>query len=101
MTFPLISFMLFLGQSSFQETLCYQKPVVAIPVTGDQPINAREAEHLGIGISHYYSTMDEEQLYQARYFSRFSIVFTGQISWPFLAKFLAYSLTVNNNAPQF
>merc|ERR1712008_272169 len=23
-----------------------------------------EAEHLGIGISHYYSTMDEEQLYQ-------------------------------------
>ena len=76
MTFPLISFMLFLGQSSFQETLCYQKPVVAIPVTGDQPINAREAEHLGIGISHYYSTMDEEQLYQARYFSRLSLIFT-------------------------
>ena len=60
--------MLFSGQSSFQETLCYQKPVVAIPVTGDQPINAREAEHLGIGISHPYLTMDEEQLYQARYF---------------------------------
>ena len=34
MTFPVISFMLFPGQSSFQETLCYQKPVVAIPVTG-------------------------------------------------------------------
>ena len=34
MTISWISFVLFPGQSSFQETLCYQKPVVAIPVTG-------------------------------------------------------------------
>ena len=55
------------GQSSFQETLCYQKPVVAIPVTGDQPINAKEAERLGIGISHSYATMDEEVLFKVRF----------------------------------
>ena len=52
------------GQSSFQETLCYQKPVVAIPVSGDQPINANEAQRLGIGISHPYGSMNEEGLYE-------------------------------------
>ena len=52
------------GQSSFQETLCYQKPVVAIPVSGDQPINANEAQRLGIGISHPYGSMNEKELYE-------------------------------------
>jgi len=52
------------GQSSFQETLCHQKPVVAIPVTGDQPINAKEAERLGIGISHPYLEMNEKKLFE-------------------------------------
>jgi len=53
------------GQSSFQETLCYQKPIVAIPVSGDQPINANEAQRLGIGISHSYGSMNEKELYEA------------------------------------
>ena len=39
------------GQSSFQESLCHQKPVLALPISGDQPINALEAEKIGIGIN--------------------------------------------------
>lgn len=38
------------GQSSSQEALCHQKPIVAIPVFGDQPANAFEAQHRGYGI---------------------------------------------------
>ena len=53
------------GQSSFQETLCHQKPVVAIPVGGDQPVNANEAERLGFGISQPYASLDETDLYNA------------------------------------
>ena len=45
------------GQSSFQETLCHQKPVVAIPVSGDQPINALEVERLGFGKSIRFSEL--------------------------------------------
>ena len=50
---------------SFQETLCHQKPVVAIPVCGDQPVNANEAERLGFGISQPYGSLDETDLYNA------------------------------------
>merc|ERR1711953_178814 len=53
------------GQSSFQETLCHQKPVVAIPVSGDQPINGREVERLGFGKSISFSELKEEELINA------------------------------------
>ena len=39
------------GQSSFQESLCHQKPVLALPINGDQPTNAVESEKIGIGIN--------------------------------------------------
>lgn len=53
------------GQSSFQESLCHQKPVVAIPVSGDQPINAKEAAKMGFGIALPYNTLTEQDLYHA------------------------------------
>ena len=53
------------GQSSFQETLCHQKPVVAIPISGDQPNNAAEVERLGFGISQPWLSLDEDELYNA------------------------------------
>ena len=53
------------GQSSFQETLCHQKPVVAIPVAGDQPNNAAEVERLGFGISQPWLSLNEDELYAA------------------------------------
>lgn len=53
------------GQSSFQETLCHQKPMVAICVLGDQLVNAREAERLGFGIAQPYQQLNEEDLYRA------------------------------------
>ena len=50
----------------FDTLQSYQKPVVAIPVSGDQPINANEAQRLGIGISHPYGSMNEEGLYEVQ-----------------------------------
>ena len=38
---------------------------VAIPVCGDQPVNANEAERLGFGISQPYGSLDETDLYNA------------------------------------
>ena len=58
-------FITHVGQSSFQETLCHQKPVLAIPVTGDQPINALEAEKMGIGIALHYADLKENELMNA------------------------------------
>ena len=53
------------GQSSFQETLCHQKPALAIPVAGDQPLNAKEMERMGFGIAQPYATLDEKELFNA------------------------------------
>jgi glucuronosyltransferase len=53
------------GQSSFQETLCHQKPVVAISCAGDQHANAYEAEHMGFGIAQPFQTLDEDELFNA------------------------------------
>ena len=53
------------GQSSFQETLCHQKPTVGIPLTGDQPLNAKEMERLGFGINLPYRDLTEEDLFTA------------------------------------
>ena len=53
------------GQSSFQETLCHQKPAVAVPVMGDQLLNALEMQGLGFGISVPYTTLTKEDLYNA------------------------------------
>ena len=53
------------GQSSTQELLCHQKPGLAVPVQGDQPINAKELVRMGAGLSVPYPTLNEEDLYQA------------------------------------
>ena len=53
------------GQSSFQESLCYQKPMVAIPVFGDQPLNAKEVKRLGVGLYTPFSSLNEEELINA------------------------------------
>ena len=53
------------GQSSFQETLCHQKPVVSIPVFSDQFINTKEVERLKFGIGIAYVDLNFERLFQA------------------------------------
>lgn len=53
------------GQSSFQETICHQTPVVAMPVSGDQPANAMESERLGLGINVPFHEATEESLHNA------------------------------------
>ena len=53
------------GQSSCQEALCHQKPIVAIPVFGDQPSNAFEAEQKGYGKIIPLAEMNSEKLLEA------------------------------------
>ena len=53
------------GQSSFQESLCYQKPMVAIPVFGDQPLNAKEVKRLGVGLFAPFTSLKEDELINA------------------------------------
>ena len=53
------------GQSSFQESLCYQKAMVVIPVFGDQPLNAKEVKRLGVGLYASYIGLKEKELINA------------------------------------
>ncbi len=53
------------GQSSFQESLCHQMPLLVVPVAGDQLGNGKEAERLGVGLSIKFHEATEESLEQA------------------------------------
>ena len=53
------------GLGSFQETLCYQKPVVTIPVLASQPQKAVEAKRLGFGEYVLFDELTEDKLVQA------------------------------------
>ncbi len=48
-----------------QETINAGKPLVAIPLLGDQPRNALIAEKLGIGVSIQKAELNEEKLVRA------------------------------------
>ena len=52
------------GQSSMQELLCHQKPALAVPVQGDQPLNAKELVRMEVGLSVPYPSLNEDDLYQ-------------------------------------
>ena len=41
------------------------QPIVAIPVAGDQPINAKESEKMGFGVSVPYANLNEKDLHKA------------------------------------
>jgi len=53
------------GQSSSQEALCHKKPTVVIPIFGDQPSNALEAQRRGYGISIPFPQLTAEKLSNA------------------------------------
>ena len=50
------------GQSSCQEALCHKKPTVVVPIFGDQPSNAIEAERRGYGINIPFPELTTEKL---------------------------------------
>ena len=56
------------GQSSMQELLCHQKPALAVPVQGDQPLNAKELVRMEVGLSVPYPSLNEDDLYQVIHF---------------------------------
>ena len=53
------------GHNSLYEAAYRGVPVVAVPLTGDQPGNARKAEHLGFAVAVQLSTTSAEELFQA------------------------------------
>mmetsp|Transcript_66240 Transcript_66240/g.191204 ORF Transcript_66240/g.191204 Transcript_66240/m.191204 type:complete len:540 (-) Transcript_66240:307-1926(-) len=53
------------GQNSFTESLASGAPVVVCPGFGDQPVNARKAEALGVGLQVPRPEPDEEQAAEA------------------------------------
>ena len=63
------------GQSSMQELLCHQKPALAVPVQGDQPLNAKELVRMEVGLSVPYSSMNEDDLYQVIHFDVHQYIF--------------------------
>ena len=50
------------GMNSISESLVYGCPMVVIPFTSDQPVNARCVEGLGVGKSMEYSKVTKESL---------------------------------------
>ena len=52
-----------MGQSSAQETLCHQTPVVAIPINGDQPANANDLKRMGVAEILKWKDITEESLF--------------------------------------
>ena len=63
------------GQSSMQELLCHQKPALAVPVQGDQPLNAKELVRMEVGLSVPYHSLKEVDLYQVIHFDAHQHIF--------------------------
>ena len=58
------AFVSHVGYNSLYESAYHGVPVVAVPLFGDQFLNAKQAEHFGLGIAVNYETMDAEQLFE-------------------------------------
>ena len=50
------------GMNSVSESLVYGKPMVVIPFTADQPVNARCVENLGVGKHLAYSAVNKNSI---------------------------------------
>ena len=52
------------NQQFYSLQIFFSQPIVVIPVCEDQPINAKESERIGFGISHPYADLNEKGLYK-------------------------------------
>ena len=59
------AFVSHVGQHSLYESAYHGVPVVAYPLFGDQPSNAKKAEYFGLGIAVDHQTVNAQQLIEA------------------------------------
>jgi len=59
------AFVSHVGHHSLYESAYHGVPVVAIPLFGDQPSNAKKAEYFGLGIAVDHQTVNAQQLIEA------------------------------------
>ena len=59
------AFVSHVGQHSLYESAYHGVPVVAIPLFGDQPSNAKKVEYFGLGIAVDHQTVNAQQLVEA------------------------------------
>ena len=59
------AFVSHVGHHSLYESAYHGVPVVAIPLFGDQPFNAKKVEYFGLGIAVDHQTVNAQQLLEA------------------------------------
>ena len=59
------AFVSHVGHHSLYESAYHGVPVVAFPLFGDQPSNAKKVEHFGLGIAVDHQTVNAQQLLEA------------------------------------
>ena len=59
------AFVSHVGHNSLYESAYHGVPVVAVPLFGDQPANAKKAEHYGFGVTVDYRNTDAQEVYEA------------------------------------
>ena len=58
------AFVSHVGHNSLYESTYHGVPVVAFPLFGDQPANARKAEHFGLGLAVDYKSTNAQQMFE-------------------------------------
>ena len=53
------------GAGSIQETICHKTPIIGVPLSGDQPVNVKEAVSRNIGVKVEWHGMTEDALENA------------------------------------
>ena len=59
------AFVSHVGHHSLYESAYYGVPVVAFPLFGEQPSNAKKVKHFGLGIAVDHQTVNSQQLFEA------------------------------------
>ena len=58
------AFVSHVGHNSLYESAYHGVPVVAVPLFGDQPANAKKVEHRGFGVSVDYRNIDAQKVFE-------------------------------------
>ena len=59
------AFVSHVGHNSLYESAYHGVPLVAFPLYGDQPANAKKVEHLGFGQTVYYQSSNAQEMFEA------------------------------------
>ena len=58
------AFVSHVGHNSLYEAAYHGVPVVAFPLFGDQPVNAKKAEHFGLGLTVDFESTNAQQMFE-------------------------------------